>query len=531
VLSNSEKAVLLLHDLDVPYGTELLSGKVFPKLVKKSSYYSLLEFDKSDKKKEFERLSNIVELTADEIDNSYDQIKEHVWKPLIRKEIEKLFTEKVVWATNIKRTADTSKRRHILRGKQAVVNSKFKDVLNEYSALFQIIDRQKLYESCENGLFPWLDVNINSAQGTAVNRRMSVEAYLDNSHLLEERGILLEEMQNCLHHFCSKIKVLEEDLKRLMMDDDSSGDGEQGNCDISVIDPAVRGRMVLVKTAMLYYRREIEKALKAFECYFDPNSLCTGDLPEESDDEHNGSEHNESDTCPSDIEYDITREILMTDISFDFISTLGIELSRSFAFSECVMKEMNDEITILLPREYCQDRFAGANGSNACVVISLLMGFMVVTKKNLLMENFDCQQFCELLVPLFCGAVHTGNFLYEHYEARGFLTITEAISFLPSAITLNIEDEENILPSDFRNFIQKTSRIPSNSFSVMIVNGVAVSILPTKLGVLVIDTHSYDTYGGKLTFIDRLNIPDDNFPLFKDNEMAYCCVLNVKKDY
>lgn len=135
-LTNSEKAVLLINDLEVSSHIELLAGMFFPKHIKKSAYYSLLDFDKSDKTKEFERLCKVVSVTKNVVKNSYEQIKEYVWKPLLQKEIEKLFMEKVIWATNIKKAADTSKRRHILRGKQAVVNNKFKEILNEYQKLY-----------------------------------------------------------------------------------------------------------------------------------------------------------------------------------------------------------------------------------------------------------------------------------------------------------------------------------------------------------------------------------------------------------
>lgn len=154
--------MLLINDLEVSSHIELLAGMFFPKHIKKSAYYSLLDFDKSDKTKEFERLCKVVSVTKNVVKNSYEQIKEYVWKPLLQKEIEKLFMEKVIWATNIKKAAgiyktflfcsvlrripfissemylclDTSKRRHILRGKQAVVNNKFKEILNEYQKLY-----------------------------------------------------------------------------------------------------------------------------------------------------------------------------------------------------------------------------------------------------------------------------------------------------------------------------------------------------------------------------------------------------------
>lgn len=50
---------------------------------------------------------------------------------------------------------DTSKRRHIIRGKQAVCSRKLKDLLMEYSVIVSNMEFDKLFELCDKGLFPW----------------------------------------------------------------------------------------------------------------------------------------------------------------------------------------------------------------------------------------------------------------------------------------------------------------------------------------------------------------------------------------
>ena len=104
-LSNPEKALLLTQDLQESSHLFLLDGLVFPKQIKSSTYYRFLEFDQLDKNREFRRLTSLASLTEESVNLSYDSIKSEVWKPIFEQSVEKLFMEKVVWGTNIKKAA------------------------------------------------------------------------------------------------------------------------------------------------------------------------------------------------------------------------------------------------------------------------------------------------------------------------------------------------------------------------------------------------------------------------------------------
>lgn len=60
---------------------------------------------------------------------------------------------------------DTSKRRHVMRGKQATVNKKIKDILDEYCLLFSL-NVKTVFESCEKGVFAWQNVHDVSITGS-----------------------------------------------------------------------------------------------------------------------------------------------------------------------------------------------------------------------------------------------------------------------------------------------------------------------------------------------------------------------------
>lgn len=104
-LKDSEKAVLLLHNLRNLWKSNLLNGLKFPIQIKSSSYYRFLEFDTQQKIDELRRLEACGCLTKQSVSNAYSSLKIDVWRPILVHETEKLFMEKVIWGTRIRKVA------------------------------------------------------------------------------------------------------------------------------------------------------------------------------------------------------------------------------------------------------------------------------------------------------------------------------------------------------------------------------------------------------------------------------------------
>ena len=107
-MTDGEKALLLLHDLGHCDCTHvflpLVNDLKFPKQIKSSLSYRLLEFSREDKVLEFERLTTTLPF-ENLIQSSYTLLKEHVWIPHFQKDIEKLAMEKIYWSSCVKKKA------------------------------------------------------------------------------------------------------------------------------------------------------------------------------------------------------------------------------------------------------------------------------------------------------------------------------------------------------------------------------------------------------------------------------------------
>lgn len=76
---------------------------VFPKQIKSNLYYRLLEFDRASKDDELARL--LPQITETSLKEAYRSLLHDIWKPLLEQQIEKLFLEKVVIGSQIKKVA------------------------------------------------------------------------------------------------------------------------------------------------------------------------------------------------------------------------------------------------------------------------------------------------------------------------------------------------------------------------------------------------------------------------------------------
>lgn len=265
-----------------------------------------------------------------------------------------------------------------------------------------------------------------------------------------------------------------------------------------------------------------------FGKYLDPASLLqyTGvegnDVEEEEylEEEENGNEeHGEED------DYRIINEA-----SFETISNAGSEVSQTFQWERCHQETSQSITRIFLPPEFSQSSMNGEEGSNACLVIASLMGYLL-SHRPVSFEN-NALRFCEQVIPLFCGATETGNMIYKYHNFRGFLITPEVLDALPPSIQLELVEEKNLLVNDNEensvvSYLKEMIHHPSSFFSIIIVRDYAYCLKTVGNRIVLVDSHANGLYGGKFTLINAQSLKAEELS-FPKVEMVYSCLIKLK---
>lgn len=186
----------------------------------------------------------------------------------------------------------------------------------------------------------------------------------------------------------------------------------------------------------------------------------------------------------------------------------------------------------------CQSNLAAANGSNACVVISVLMGY-VFLKSKILQENISYRStaFINMFLSLLCGAIDTGNYLYNFNELSGFIHIMEAMEVIPPGIDVTVTEERNIYYNNdselsLAPYLQqhREKETAGSCFCVVVAGGKAFSLFLDRNKVFFIDSHENGDYRGRFCIIETQNSPKKLPPyiLCNDDEVIYACFVHVK---
>lgn len=156
------------------------------------------------------------------------------------------------------------------------------------------------------------------------------------------------------------------------------------------------------------------------------------------------------------------------------------------------------------------------------MIIALLMGYLVRGVKS----TMDIEILFNRILPLFCGAIDIGNYLYERCGAMGLLYVEEAISALPTSIDVHILEETNVHikgsgENTLFSYFQNMDDEDIHCFYVLVIKEKAFSIFPSRNGITVIDTHCHGQYGGSISVLEELSCY--NFSATDDVEIAYLC--------
>lgn len=155
-----------------------------------------------------------------------------------------------------------------------------------------------------------------------------------------------------------------------------------------------------------------------------------------------------------------------------------------------------------LPSEISQGRYKGRSGSNACSLISLMIGYAFYKNK----PPIPLQQTALLdnIITIICGCMELGNRVYDlcrHNLPSRYLSIQEAASVLDTwldcsvgkALPVRLQDPHETSTICGQLSLAMDSQDASVSFLIM--NEKTSFFFTTKNEVLYIDTHSHSPHG------------------------------------
>ncbi|XP_057310731.1 uncharacterized protein LOC130648685 [Hydractinia symbiolongicarpus] len=498
-------------------------------------YYRFLEFGLEEKQHELQRLLNIP-ACIESILESYSLLKNDIWKPIYQREIDKAFMVKVSWGMQIKKIADTSKRRHVVRAKFGVADKALKELIVDYCRVYSIENVEEVFRCCETGEFPWIGIS-SRGEPSATDRQLCAELTQKKRRLVEERELLSTDMKSCMKYYCLKVETLNsriKDFEKQISQSGSMNDKEDPH-DLEN-SQALFGELILMRKGLLFYQNCLEKAVSVFQKCI---NLGNVEILQNSETEGDGDEYDSEDDNARDNDFDMLDKESTSDVeevyfpnnevNSEFVLAVGIELAQGYKKDPLVVKEDSHTKTCMCPLSLCQSLLNNANGSNACVVISLIMGYML-TKNPTVFSNLQVNHDSSCFLSIFCGAIEVGNYLYTKNSMEGFLTVVEGLDILPEYFNLTIQEEFNCNMDEndnsFLKYLREIQVTDTNNFVITVARGKSMCWTITKDGIFCIDSHRNGCYGGKVV---RLKYIDDQIntvilDIISDPFFYYCSI-------
>ena len=251
-----------------------------------------------------------------------------------------------------------------------------------------------------------------------------------------------------------------------------------------------------------------------------------------SDDDDDDDNNNDGDDdFNGDGDYDRGDDDAEFGLSIELLLVLGEDMSSKFVFDNCQVRHANNCTSVMLPEECCQNRLGDADGSNACVLISLLFGFSFLQRCNVEdVRHFNPNALFKTLLPLFCGAIELGNFVYDKYNCNGLLLVQEALKLLSPDIQMDVIDEQNFQVNN-QSTMDFLRNLPSENtsgiFTVLVIGANAFPVFNVNGKLLIVDSHGNGQFGGKFVLFDPLQCMTTDVLSRVDNSFGYACSVRL----
>ena len=166
-----------------------------------------------------------------------------------------------------------------------------------------------------------------------------------------------------------------------------------------------------------------------------------------------------------------------------------------------------------LPSHMSQGRYKGRNGSNACSLISLMIGYVFYKTKTRIPSMQTA--LSDNIISVICGSMELGNRVYDlfrHNLPSRYLSIEEAASVLDTWLECSVGNTLPVRLQDPHEMSTVSAQLSlamasqDSSFSFLIMNEKTSFLFTTKKDVLYIDTHSHSSCGAVVIVSESQNI-------------------------
>ena len=255
----------------------------------------------------------------------------------------------------------------------------------------------------------------------------------------------------------------------------------------------LEGKKALTLEGISSAMHQISTGLQAFAPVLGIDLEQFRDMPSPDEEELLASESEEEE---SDQE---AEEDLEVDKHIVLHSVKDVSLACDFQVS--VESPANGVYCWCFPEEISQGCYNGRNGSSACSVISLIIGY-VMSKGNVPLPPCSLQQpLPDLLVKAICGSIQLGNHLYdvcrESLPAR-YLSIEEAASVLRPCVQISADDPLPIRLTDeheLSTLCGQLAQSGENNTASIIINERTSTFHLSQCYIVYIDTHKHISKG------------------------------------
>uniref|UniRef100_A0A7M5XLJ4 Uncharacterized protein n=1 Tax=Clytia hemisphaerica TaxID=252671 RepID=A0A7M5XLJ4_9CNID len=375
--------------------------------------------------------------------------------------MENTYFEKVHWVTRIKKIADTSKQRFVLRKKAAKADTSLQNLVILYNTFARVTVS---FDDVIKGSFEWIaefQHQIYPRGFTDIEKRCVLLSYLKKERCEEELNILKSEMRKYLRYYGNKCIDLEKEIDKL--------EGSE-----------FLGKLILIRDGYLFAQKMLRQGLVLFKDF-----ISDANVEEDEDDEF------DENNVPEMILNDNEEEDDDVDENFEEMDKEAVEvIGRELINGSPYHLDVN---VIKLPYHLSQGSLNGRNGSSACTTISVLVSYFMPT----LLSHWCSTE----IVECFVGCMEMGNVFHD---TRLETAVDESLALLPAEIKASLSLSE----LDNTSFCELYNKIKDKSGERIIITGKGKSFccIPQPDFIVVFDSHLHGNFGATVA---RVNQQDD----------------------
>jgi len=384
--------------------------------------------------------------------------------------MENIYFEKVHWLTRIKKIADTSKQRFVLRKKASKATTAMQNLVTLYN---EFARDKVVYDDVIKGSFKWV-IDLQQSRYprgfTDIEKRCVLISQLKKQRCEEELLILQLEMRKYLRFYGNKCLAMEQEIRDLESSEHL-------------------GKLFLVREGYLYAQHMLRQALSLFRGIIpDVENVENGTSESENENEDEifqKVDDDDDDAYDANDANDADDDDIRVDVDGDDTDEIGLELVLSTGndlMNGCTVSMV--ENVVKFPSELSQARMSGRNGSSACTTIALLVGHFM-PPLFLDWSSLDVS-------ACFVGCIEIGNSLHNN---RASTNVDESLSIL-SGLNVVITSYSNTL---FGNLYDSMENFVG--YVVLTGKGQSFCAIPCPDFIVIFDSHLHGEFGATITKI------------------------------